>query len=356
MAALSNSLTGDGILIAQVGQADFMNDPPKQFSRERVLDDAFIPQLRKHGFEKVKDYEDFHGGFMGVWGYMIAFKDITSSENWYMNEAGMALEIQDRIIPTVTGESPLRYFDGAAMQSLAYPSRATEEVFCRDGEQPFCDRGGHGYDPDRNNAPISTFEVRSSGVSGAGRGIFFKEDVPKGSYVAVDEAIHSMLVYPGTRRLIKEIDSVNDRWKILDSYLFGYGFATDFFGEPSYLVDPGIMTFINHGCNATNNINEVYSVTEMTANPNEPPPDLMASPLENYVYNPYIDRNYHHLFYYAYVNQDVSAGSELLDNYLAYLHGENWEWGILNYRAMCMKTRPGAVSAYEDYDDRGVEY
>jgi len=103
-------------------------------------------------------------------------------------------------------------------------------------------------------------------------------------------------------------------------------------------------------------VNLHLSVTEMTADPRSIPPELDQADLENYVYSPYLDRNYHRLIQAAFTNRDVKAGEEVLDNYLPYLHEGNWEWGVQSYRSMCMQASPGVVTAYEDNDDRGVVY
>jgi len=293
---------------------------------------------------------------MGVWAYMIAFKN--ASELWYSNQAITDLEIHDRIVDTISGESPLRYFDGATMQTLSHPSRVSEITFCRSEiKDPYCE-AGHGYDPERPNADISTFEVRESQVSGAGRGVFFKEDTPKESYVAIDAGVHTLLVHPDTRRIVKQMGRVDERWKIWDAYLFGYGFSNDFFGDAAFMVDASPLTFINHGCNSTNNLNNIYSVNEMTADPHRMPREIAENVMESYVYNPFIDRNHLNLFHEANLNRDVKAQEELLDNYLDYLHDDNWLWGVVNYRAMCQASgaRAGVVTAYGNRDEQQVEY
>jgi len=235
------------VLVAQVGEAGSIDDPPIEYTREGVLETAFIPQLKRHGFEKVKDYEDFHGGFMGVWNYLIAFKSADASQNWYLSPAATDLNIRKRIRPTVSGESSLYYFDGASLQSLAYPTRIVEEVDCRKVEAPKHCGSGHGDDPQRHNVPIEALEMRTQAdVAGAGRGLFYREDAPKDSYLAIDEGSNAFLVLPETVHLIKDMAEVCPRWEMFGSYMFDYGYTTEFFGDPAYLVDSGIMTFIKY--------------------------------------------------------------------------------------------------------------
>ena len=56
------------------------------------------------------------------------------------------------------------------------------------------------------------------------------------------------------------------------------------------MVDSSILTFINHGCNFTNNVGKQYSVSEMTADLNEMPPDMWYEPVESHFFDPFVDR------------------------------------------------------------------
>ena len=57
------------------------------------------------------------------------------------------------------GRSPLLFFDGPAMESHYFPSRASEEVFCRDAIDAAGCALGHGFDPDKISLPLSALEV-----------------------------------------------------------------------------------------------------------------------------------------------------------------------------------------------------
>lgn len=350
-AALSRSLTDEGILVAQVGETNFITDPATEFSKAAVVQHQFMRHLQSNGFEKVTMFEE--GGqanFMAPWQYMIAFKDQWSLENWFLNDAFVNIAIRDRILPTKNGESALKYFDGGTMQALQYPSRIDEDLFCRRIPTPELCENGHGFAPEKPNVPITSLEVRHSPIPGAGRGLFFKEAAPKGSYIAIDAGVHDLSIFPYTRRILREmLDEIHgDKWKMFETYVFGYGFAHEFYGEPGYSVDASIMTFINHGCNGTNNMGVATELTELTADLHNFPPELENSVLENFFYHPFAMRN-HFIYQNAFdtLLRDVSADTELLDNYLGYLHSGNWEWGVLNYRSQCLQQGLGVVSDYE---------
>jgi len=354
MFAISNSLTSEGILVAQTGEGEFFDDPPVEFTRSSVVGDGFITHLQKHGFEKVKDFsEELKGGFQAPWEYLIAFKDSFNNELWYANEATVSLAIRERIRPSIDGTPLLRVFDGATMKSLSYPSRIIQETFCRKVPTPFGCDDGQGLDPNVPAAVISSFEVKQSKIPGAGRGVFFLEHVPEGTYVAPDDCVADIIITPSTTRLIRSLEQngFGMYWRTLDAYLFGYGFASEFYGPPSYTVDAGILMFINHGCNGSN-VMGFTGVTEATADPNEMPRELNNTEYESAVYNPFIDRN--HLMFLHGLDLtivDVTAGDELKDNYLAYLQSENWAKGVFNYRSMCQDPHEGIVTRYEEGDE-----
>lgn len=352
VAALYNALTESGILISQVGEDNTYTDAPDHFTSGGQSIMRFEELLEDEGFERIKHYSEAHANFLAPWAFMSIWKDISTSERWYGSQAQVDLAIRTRIYPTTDGSEPLRFFDGATMMSYQYPSRIDEEVFCRRVPKPSMCAEGHGINPDRKNAPISTFEVRPSKIPNAGRGIFFKESVPANTYIAVEESVHDIVVFPNQKRLLQKMGQVSglSLLKPFEFYLFGYGFSSDFFGDASYSVDVSILTFMNHGCNGTFVMGEKMSVTEMTADPKTPPEDFEDSPFESAFSDPFVDRNI-----YLYMNgadrtlRDVEAGEELLDNYLRYLHADNWEWGINSYRRQC-EGQAGVITDYEQSD------
>jgi len=318
--ALYNALGSEGILVAQVGENEYLTDPMRSLLRRGQLQ-TFIANIEQAGFEGIKEYSEVHGGFLAVWKFLIAFKDGSCKSNWYANEAEIDLKVQHRSMPTALGDSPFRYFDGATMMVYQYPSRISEEVFCRSQPTPALCENGHGFDPERQNAPISALEVKPSSIPNAGRGVFFKQAFRKGTYIAIDEGVNDMMVLPFALEIIEAMlgTDMRHRWKVFEYYIYGYGFYNDFYGLTSSSVDPGILTFINHGCNGSNTMGAT-SVTEMTADPNEMADEFMNDPVESAVYDPFVDRN-HWIYLNAHDSRtrDVVAGDELTDNYLSYI-------------------------------------
>ncbi|KAL7543476.1 hypothetical protein ACHAXR_012757 [Thalassiosira sp. AJA248-18] len=164
--SLYNALTGDGILVVQVGEVPTQTDPADEtgrFANRSTMKD----KLGEVGFKRwayafleifdaslinllhfcenllinslhdsIHVYEESHSGFLAPWSTLVAFKDIQTRENWYRNAAEIELQLHKRILPKRTGASSLRYFDGATMSSYQVPSSAFETVHCRQEDVP----------------------------------------------------------------------------------------------------------------------------------------------------------------------------------------------------------------------------
>jgi hypothetical protein len=106
------------------------------------------------------------------------------------------------------------------------------------------------------------------------------------------------------------------------------------------------MTFVNHGCNGTDNIDSVDSnITEITADPEEMPDAFLVlkSEWKDTKYNPAVDRQTGKI---VVAHRPIPAGGEVLGNYLTYMEEEDWEEGILQFRAECSGLA-GTVEQYQ---------
>ena len=315
----------------------------------RVAVNDFMEKLKDFDFIKIEDYAEGHGGFLGVMTFKIAFKCPSCFTQWHSNQAMIDLAIKERSVPTVDGNIKLfRFFDGATMIGYQYPSRVVENVFCREiPTPPYCD-ALHGFDPYTTNVRLSSLEVKTSLIPNAGRGIFTKIDIPKGSYIGLEEVSRNVIVMPETVHLIQMFLSkaIVNRWKMFDAYLYGLGFSSDFFLDTAYSIDNGILQFLNHGCNGTNHIQQL-NTTESTADPSTMPEELGVT-YESTIYNPYVSRSNLNLQNCGdFTNKDVRAGEELLDTYLAYYTLDTWTRGINDLRAQCSARALGSVGSYE---------
>lgn len=341
--ALVHSLTDDGILVTHVGPESANGSGVRGTAEESV--NKFLSNLEWLELEAAKDYLEAHGGFTKPKRFLVAFKNRYSLSSWYMNEAEMKTAIRYRITSNHDGTNPLRYFDGATMMTYQHPSRTRENIYCSEGK---CN-DFHGLDPEIDNVRIDQLEVRSSPIPNAGRGLFFKVDAPKGTYVGADALAECILYPPSTYWYANTMRRYNLHYfQTMSAYTFGYGYANEAFGDVGYSVEPSILTFTNHGCNGTYNQGLPMPVTEMNASLTEMPTILDESYAETYFYDPFTDRS---LMLHMHVNEhtlrDLKAGDELLDNYLSYLSVDNWSQGLADYRAQCALQGVGEITRYQ---------
>lgn len=112
------------------------------------------------------------------------------------------------------------------------------------------------------------------------------------------------------------------------------------------------MTFVNHGCNGTNNIGEGSSLNEKYAAyfneatldlskiDNPPPATHRAS-----TFDPVSDRHLHSLGAgYDFTSRDVKAGQELYQNYLFFISwARGWKEEVLDLQAQCRGESLGQI-------------
>jgi hypothetical protein len=130
MRAFYNSLSEDGIVVMQLGQAPTFDLPDETHSKFRNRA-ATIRLLEDLGFGSIHEYEEAHCGFFAPWAYVIGLKSHETRDQWYANAAKINTKIHKRSVPTKSGTSPFRFFDGSTMATYQVPHRATEVVYCR---------------------------------------------------------------------------------------------------------------------------------------------------------------------------------------------------------------------------------
>ena len=248
--SIYNSLTSDGIFVSQVGEMDLSD----AYSDELDPGLRFAESVATLGYVTVKLYTESYGRFFTPWQFMVAFKSYESKLNWYDNQAEIDLKLNERSFePLDDTDSLFHYYDGATHQTYLYTSRLVENKFCLSEKLPDYCEIGHGYDPDVQNIDIDSLEVRLSKIENAGKGLFVKKDFSAGSYVSIDSCVGGLFFLPTTARLIKAVKQFQywGQWARLESYIDGYAFGSDYFGDTSHMVDQSIITFINHGWNGT---------------------------------------------------------------------------------------------------------
>jgi hypothetical protein len=88
------------------------------------------------------------------------------------------------------------------------------------------------YDSNYPNVPLTSFEVKMSGVGdNAGRGVFTKINIAQGTYLSAETGSQCVRFLPATVSLIKylEYEPVGHEVASLLHYMIGYGFASRWF-------------------------------------------------------------------------------------------------------------------------------
>eukprot|EP00539_Tryblionella_compressa_P016361 CAMPEP_0178849840 /NCGR_PEP_ID=MMETSP0746-20121128/20175_1 /TAXON_ID=913974 /ORGANISM="Nitzschia punctata, Strain CCMP561" /LENGTH=749 /DNA_ID=CAMNT_0020515109 /DNA_START=81 /DNA_END=2330 /DNA_ORIENTATION=+ len=217
--ALFNGLSSDGILISQVGEGSWSDDPFYALGEDRHYG-SFLKGLKSLGFYKITNYIEGGCGFFSPWGFVVASKQQNTLEDlWFQNEALINLKIRQRLVPTKQGDSPLFFFDGATMQTYQYPTRIDELLHCRNPVMPKNCRLGHGYDPSVGNVPLS--EVLKS-VQRDDENFCLHLNTPADSYVGLEALVHSVFMEPATIQVLAKSNKQSGAIDVWSEAAFSY--------------------------------------------------------------------------------------------------------------------------------------
>ena len=116
-------------------------------------------------------------------------------------------------------------------------------------------------------------------------------------------------------------------------------------GEQVAGVDPGILTFMNHGCHGSYNVGIVGNVTESSTGENSATVAILNE--REIEFNPYTLRHFPGWGCQEYVaNRDINIGEEMLDNYIGYGGDLEFDKNLQELRTLCSGDI-GLVSRYE---------
>jgi len=364
MNSLFNSLTDDGVLLTQVGEAisigDEAENAPNNFNYQRFM---YESGLKNQGFKVVFNYEEPRAGFDGIWSFYAAFKSDASRARWQMNEAQFDLEIQKRSIRRVKEEEResgevrglFDYFDGPTMATYRHPSKDAQVVFCQRDPKPYgCTtdiRDHHAlrrpvYEPIGFDPEIPNLSAENFAVSGDG-GLVSRVDVPEKSYLMAEQSIHDAQITPSMSAILQSKNEIYDQT---------IGPVANFVGADrgvltiprrgasysSYRVDSGLLSFLSHGCDGRFNTESITSssITEATADPDLVPEDgLLGRSYSNMVvrelvFNPSHTRN-SHLPEFLISSGNITEGDGITTNYVPWYNDAGWKTHIESLRSKC---------------------
>jgi len=372
--SLFRGLEEDGVFVVQMGKSKMIADPPDEVGGRFKDTELMIEALKQSGFMSIHTYDEGHSHFYMPWSHLVAFKDYESRADWHRTAPELQIALQQRLHKTKSGAPILQYFDTATMISYQLPSKAQETTYCRKDEYPYeCDEWV-GVDPEEVALPAKQYlEVRKSGVGEhAGRGLFAKQDIPQGAKLALDENAKSFRVLPSTWSVLytlyqwavdndDTIPFVEDNISTVFTFIIGYGHEGLLLGIEHYAIDSGVIMFMNHGCNGTNNYgyetdedSPMFGLTESNVDLiNINMADIKYELLnEASTYSPAEERNlWHKLNSGDYAFRDIKKGEEILTDYLVFSGADSFKHDVRGLQAQCMGVGHGDISEYEAYDD-----
>lgn len=328
LTSLRDALNDDGLITMQLGEAPALDSPSDELSvdKNRAI---IIGLMEEHDFESFHIYEDAHSGFQDPWVTLVACKDSKCRKNWHRNPVEVDLELRKKLLPTVSGKSPLRYFDGATMMMYQIPHKVYETVYCRKVPTPdSCVALGSPLDV-KYDVTWKDFEVKKSTIEGGGLGLFTTVDIPKGSSLYFDDS--PIMFPPSMFDIMSKVEvGSND----IMEYISLYGEENNHLGVVEYISDSSVSKFANHGCDGTNNVvrlfddieddeeeeDEEYDGEKMNQSKMNLKQVLNSiEPAEyGYQYNPLLDRRLKHynaeVFFAA---RDIKAGEEITIDYVS---------------------------------------
>mmetsp|Transcript_10612 Transcript_10612/g.15330 ORF Transcript_10612/g.15330 Transcript_10612/m.15330 type:complete len:399 (+) Transcript_10612:920-2116(+) len=183
--SLYNALTDDGVLIMQLGEAAYLNDPPEEYTDSKNKANIVDKLSRKVGFQSVHEYQEPHCGFLDSWTFMVGCKNARSChKQWYSNAASKQLDIHRRLRkPSDKSKttSLLNYVDGVILEAYRVPHKAHEEMYCRSPNAPPDCWLGRGYYPSSDT--IGFDSVTDVNRDGSELVLTAKVDITKGYFI-----------------------------------------------------------------------------------------------------------------------------------------------------------------------------
>ena len=247
VATFHRALTPQGIFVCQTGEQQFLDDANPMWTRDKHAL-LFLQNLGKVGFQRFFDYDEGSTRFSGLWSYLLASKDSDRSR-WFANPAQVNLELQQRAMPTKSGEWPFYYFDGATMQSYQATTRSVATTACRTNpDWPACQRGtgllGEG-EARLNNIPVEQGLVLDQDNDTA----VAVQDLEPNQYLGLEECVEQSWDIPhSVVGLIEELASSVSVGETASSSFYqlfqSYGMPATLVGEKAMTLDLGRDTWM----------------------------------------------------------------------------------------------------------------
>lgn len=140
------------------------------------------------------------------------------------------------MIPTKSGRSSLKNYDGATHLGYQMPPKPFETVYCRSVNTPEECSKYRGFPTNYDNVPISDLEVKRRSGSSTEIGVFTRKIIPKNSSIALGQRVESFITHPTTWSVIKSLEAkanegvagAKEKVAQLLNYIEGFGYCDIF--------------------------------------------------------------------------------------------------------------------------------
>jgi len=308
--SLFNSLSDDGIIAIKVGMAPNLHDPRADMGSYRQREKLF--QLIENHDEAAAMfvYEEAHCGWSEPKSFIVVCKNSNCRSNWYASTDVIDYEIYDRIVHTISENSPLIHFDGATQHSYIVPPKAWETVYCRREPTPFeCDylqldqtKDIYEFEIEEEESDFAINTVVTEGGEEINT-IYATCDIPKGSYIMPEDLTASFSIHDKIKKNLIDNTQIAGTGKV--SVIEDFLDYVDVYGHRSMASEAG-LTYIevgsNHLIRRTMNEAETNVGRWMPKHPSGKVP----------VYSPVYDRHMMSFDLFMVATKDIKAGEEIV--------------------------------------------
>jgi len=297
------SLTDDGVMVLQVGNAPNIHDPKADMGVFATREATFQMLEAHPQTAAMHVYEEAHCGLNEPQAFLLICKSTKCKEQWYANADVIDYQIYERISKTKSGKKALIHYDGSTQHSFRFPPKAWETVYCRREPTPVecaylgvpMDRAIFEYDEESNFFHVSKDDSGAYHVKA-------NTNIPKGSFVMPNHMASSFSLSSRSLSNLQQSasfsipDSPKPRkiQKFLQ-YIDAHGHSSLLDGSGNHIVEIGASAMIQ-------------SVTDADkANVGRWGPSLPKRP----VFSPVYDRHFHSFDVFLVATKDIMEGDEI---------------------------------------------
>jgi spermidine synthase len=251
ISAMLASMSETGVLVIQIGTAPELSDPKPDVGMYQVREKLFNLFESHSGVAAMFVYEEPKSGFLEPHSFLVVCKETTCRNRWLSRSDYIDYEIYKRIISTNSGNSALRFYDGAVQHIYQATPKAWETVYCRREPTPF------------ECAYVSltvTNEIHELSLSGESSftldlqknesgevvdvSVFAKTDIPKGSFIMPGDLSRPLLLGAGSIDAINQHISDSTVYQELASFIASWAHHSCVEDTDTRFVEVGASTLI----------------------------------------------------------------------------------------------------------------